>query len=154
MAAKKQWYAENDFSKSTYWNFLIFYFYLILNNENFKMEVEQRNFVTHEKINFTCQSKSFTSIFFTRYFSACELQPFFCHYLAKYIYSWSQTAKTAFSHLNYNLSSRGLEVMGSRKNRAREGNTPLPLPSSVSFARLFLSCAVTSKRLLRRLPYL
>ena len=24
-----------------------FYFYLILNNENFKMEVEQTNFVTH-----------------------------------------------------------------------------------------------------------
>ena len=24
-----------------------FYFYIILNNENFKMEVEQRNFVTH-----------------------------------------------------------------------------------------------------------
>ena len=109
---------------------------------------------TTKKSNFTCQSKSFSSIFFTRYFSACELQPFFCHYLAKYIYSWSQTAKTAFSHLNYNLSSRGLEVMGSRKNRARQGNTPLPLPSSVSFARLFLSCAVTSKRLLRRLPYL
>ena len=109
---------------------------------------------TTKKSNFTCQSKSFSSIFFTRYFSACELQPFFCHYLAKYIYSWSQTAKTAFSHLNYNLSSRGLEVMGSRKNGAREGNTPLPLPSSVSFARLFLSCDVTSKRLLRRLSYL
>ena len=109
---------------------------------------------TTKKSNFTCQSKSFSSIFFTCYVSACELQPFFCHYLAKYIYSWSQTAKTAFSHLNYNLSSRGLEVMGSRKSGAREGNTPLPLPSSVSFARLFLSCAVTSKHLLRRLPYL
>ena len=109
---------------------------------------------TTKKSNFTCQSKSFSSIFFTCYVSVCELQLFSCHYLAKYIYSWSQTAKTVFSHLNYNLSSRGLEVMGSRKNWAREGNTPLPLHSSVSFARLFLSCAVTSKHLLRRLPYL
>ena len=47
MAAKKQWYTENDFSKSTHWNFLIFYFNPTLNNENFKMEVEQTNFVTH-----------------------------------------------------------------------------------------------------------
>ena len=109
---------------------------------------------TTKKSNFTCQSKSFSSIFFTCQVSASELQPFSCHYLAKYIYSWSQTAKTVFSHLNYNVRSRRLEVMGSRKNGAREGNTPFTLPSSVSFARIFLSCAVTSKRLLRRLPYL
>ena len=32
---------------------------------------------TTKKSNFTCQSKSFSSIFFTRYFSACELQLFF-----------------------------------------------------------------------------
>ena len=30
---------------SGFWQ--IFYFYRILNNENFKMEVEQTNFVTH-----------------------------------------------------------------------------------------------------------
>ena len=107
---------------------------------------------TTKKSNFTCKSKSFSSIFFTCHVSACELQPFSCHYLAKYIYS--QIAKAVFSHLNYNLRRRRLEVMGSRKNGAREGDTPLPLPSSVSFARLFLSCDVTSKRLLRRLPYL
>ena len=46
---------------------------------------------------FTCQSKSFISIFFTCQVSACELQPFSCHYLANEIYS--QTAKTVFSHL-------------------------------------------------------
>ena len=52
--------------------------------------------------------------------------------------------------------SRRLKEMGSRKNGhgAREGNTPLPLPSCVSHARLFLSCAVTSKHLLHRLSYL
>ena len=52
--------------------------------------------------------------------------------------------------------SRRLKEMGSRKNGhgAREGNTPLPLPSCVSLARLFLSCAVTSKHLLHRLSYL
>ena len=51
MAAKKQWCTEDDFWKSTHYNFVIFsrifYFYRILNNENFKMEVEQKNFVTH-----------------------------------------------------------------------------------------------------------
>ena len=51
MAAKKQWYTEDDISKSTHQNFVIFgrifTFYRILNNENFKMEVEQTNFVTH-----------------------------------------------------------------------------------------------------------
>ena len=31
---------------------------------------------------FTCQSKSFISIFFTCQVSACELQPFSCHHLA------------------------------------------------------------------------
>ena len=40
--------------------------------------------------NFTCQSKSFISIFFTCYVSACELQPFSCNDLKNDIYS--QTA--------------------------------------------------------------
>ena len=48
---KKQWYTEDDFSKSTHLKFCDiwqhFYFYLILNNDNFKMKVEQTNFVTH-----------------------------------------------------------------------------------------------------------
>ena len=52
MAAKKQWYTEDDISIKIYsLKFCdirqIFYFYRILNNENFKMEVEQTNFVTH-----------------------------------------------------------------------------------------------------------
>ena len=54
---------------------------------------------TTKTSNFSCQSKSFISIFFTRQVSACELQPFSCHYLANNIHS--QTAKTVFSHLNY-----------------------------------------------------
>ena len=53
---------------------------------------------TTKMSNFTCQSKSFISIFFTCQVSACELQPFSCHDLANDIYS--QTAKTVFSHLN------------------------------------------------------
>ena len=45
MAAKKQWYKEDGFSKfSDIWQ--NFYFYRIL-NENFNMEVEQTNFVIH-----------------------------------------------------------------------------------------------------------
>ena len=52
MAAKKQWYMEDEFSKSALtlkfcdiWQ--NFYLYHILSNENFKMEVGQTNFVTH-----------------------------------------------------------------------------------------------------------
>ena len=42
---------------------------------------------TAKKSNFTCQSKSFISLFFTCQVSACELQPFSCHNLANDIYS-------------------------------------------------------------------
>ena len=52
---------------------------------------------TTKTSNFTCQSKSFISIFFTCQVSACELQPFSCHDLANDIYS--QTVKTVFSHI-------------------------------------------------------
>ena len=42
---------KDDFSKSTSLKFCdiwqSFYFYRILNSENFKMEIEQTNFVTH-----------------------------------------------------------------------------------------------------------
>ena len=54
---------------------------------------------TTKTSNFTCQSKSFISIFSTCQVLACELQPFSCHDLANDIYP--QTAKTVFSHLNY-----------------------------------------------------
>ena len=57
---------------------------------------------TTKTSNFTCQSKSFISIFFTLQVSAYELQPFSCHDLAYDIHL--QTAKTVFSHLNH-LSS-------------------------------------------------
>ena len=53
---------------------------------------------TSKKSNFTCQSKSFISIFFTCQVAACKLQPFSCHDLANDLYS--QTARTVFSHLN------------------------------------------------------
>ena len=53
---------------------------------------------TTKTSNFTCQSNSFISIFFTCQVSACELQPFSCHNLANDLYS--ETAKTVFSHLN------------------------------------------------------
>ena len=43
MAAKKQWCTEDDFSKSTH----RILGYLAAFSENFKMEVEQTNFVTH-----------------------------------------------------------------------------------------------------------
>ena len=52
---------------------------------------------TTKTSHFTCQSKSFISIFLTYQVSACELQPFSCRDLANDIYS--QTAKTVFSHL-------------------------------------------------------
>ena len=52
---------------------------------------------TTKTSNFTCQSKLFISVFFTCKVSACELQPFACHDLAKDTYSW--IAKTVFRHL-------------------------------------------------------
>ena len=52
---------------------------------------------TTKTSNFTCQSKSFISIFFTCQVSACELQPFSCLDFANDIFS--ETAKTVFSHL-------------------------------------------------------
>ena len=52
---------------------------------------------TTKMSNFTFQSKSFVSIFFTRLVPACELQPLSCHDLANDIYL--QTPKTVFSHL-------------------------------------------------------
>ena len=45
MAAKKQWYTEDDFS--SLWHLIEFFFYCVLNNENFKMEVEQTNISCH-----------------------------------------------------------------------------------------------------------
>ena len=47
MAAKKQWYTEDDFSLKFCGVWQNFDFYRILNNDNFKMEVGQKNFVIH-----------------------------------------------------------------------------------------------------------
>ena len=52
---------------------------------------------TTKTSNFTRQSKSFISIFFTCQVSACGLQPFSCLDLANDTYS--QTTKTVVSHL-------------------------------------------------------
>ena len=49
------------------------------------------------------------------------------------------------------LRSRRLEVMGIKKKGAREKNTRGEKESRVSLVLPVLSCAVTSKRLLRRL---
>ena len=56
---------------------------------------------TTKTSHFTCQSKSFISIFFICQVSACELQPFSCHDLANDIYS--KTDKPLFSHLVTNV---------------------------------------------------
>ena len=70
---------------------------------------------TTEKSNFTCQSKSFISIFFNCQVSACELQPFSCYDLANDIFS--QTAKTVFSHLKVlNGSLRRRRILTSVSN--------------------------------------
>ena len=63
---------------------------------------------TRKRSYFTCQSKSFNSIFFTCQVSACELQPSSCHDLANDIYS--QTAKSVFSHLNRRLSASAIRL--------------------------------------------
>ena len=45
MATKKQWYTEDDFTKFTHENFVILgrsFTFTILNNKNFKMEVDRR----------------------------------------------------------------------------------------------------------------
>ena len=52
---------------------------------------------TTKTSNFTCQSKSFISIFFTWQVSVCELQHFSCHNLANDIYS--ETAKLCLATL-------------------------------------------------------
>ena len=55
---------------------------------------------------FTCQSKSFISIFFTSQVSSCELQLFSCHDLANSIYS--QTAKLRSATLKVRKKVREL----------------------------------------------
>ena len=46
MSPKKQWYTEDDFSLKFCDIWQNFDFYRILNNENFKMDVEQTIFMT------------------------------------------------------------------------------------------------------------
>ena len=70
---------------------------------------------TTKTSHFTCQSKSFISIFFTCQVSACELQPFSCHDLANDIFSL--TVKTVFSHLKIpNGSLRRRRILTSVRN--------------------------------------
>ena len=85
MAAKKAMVHRSSFHKIHSLKFCAFW-------QNFYFY--RRSWTSH----FTCQSKSFISIFFTCQVSACELQPFSCHDLANDVSS--QTVKTVFSHLN------------------------------------------------------
>ena len=71
---------------------------------------------TTKTAHFTCQSKSYISIFFTCQVSVCEMQPFSCHNLANDIYP--QTAKTVFSRLN-SLQKVWLNLKTSSNNRQR-----------------------------------
>ena len=91
---------------------------------------------TTKTSNFTCQSKSFISIFFTCQVSASELQPswFSCHDLANDIYS--ETAKTVFSHLRHQSTTinKLLNIMAesdfkerSRSAAVTEVKKPSPL---------------------------
>ena len=79
---------------------------------------------TTKMSNFTCQWKSFISIFFTCEVSACELQPFSCHDLANDIYS--QTAKTVFSHLKrfIDINSRKNSMIYTQSAHSISSTTP------------------------------
>ena len=70
---------------------------------------------TMKTSHFTCQSKSFISIFFTCQVSACQPQPFSCHGLANDIYSI--TDKTVFSHLTLQPNSLYCPVRLQTSNR-------------------------------------
>ena len=74
---------------------------------------------TTKMSNFTCQSKSFISIFFICQISACELRPFSCYNLANDIYS--QTAKTVFSHFKFwsnIIPKTSLLLLGPKANKS------------------------------------
>ena len=62
---------------------------------------------TTKTSNFTCQSKSFISIFFTCQVSAYELQPFSCHQRSKLIFSISRLLATFIFKMVANGSSLG-----------------------------------------------
>ena len=63
---------------------------------------------TTKTSNFTCQSKSFISIFSTCQVSACELQSFSCHDLANDIHS--QTAKTVLKYYMREFVHEGIII--------------------------------------------
>ena len=63
---------------------------------------------TKKTSNFTRQPKTSISILFTCQVSACELQPFSCHDLAKRLYS--ETAKTVFSHLKKPMNTANTTI--------------------------------------------
>ena len=75
---------------------------------------------TTKTLNFTCHLKFFISIFFTCQVSSCELQLFSCHYLANDTYS--QTAKTVFSHLKPSAASTKESLKDARgKKKQKRG---------------------------------
>ena len=91
---------------------------------------------TTKTSHYTCQSKSFISIFFTCQVSASDLQPFSYHDLANGIYS--QTAKALLSHLNYRRSSvttySVIPQMGLSHKNIITGNDPnAPNTTGITF---------------------
>ena len=112
---------------------------------------------TTKMTNFTCQSKSFISIFFTCQVSACELQRFSCHNLPNDIYS--QTAKTVFSNLKISLSLQNISTQGNGQH-TMGGHCQKPCPwtpspsSSFYLAKKGLSVFQPSPNRMEGLPYL
>ena len=100
---------------------------------------------TAKTSNFTCQSKSFISIFFTFQVSACELQPFSCRDLAND--RNSQPAKTVFSHLKiscfFGSSNWTNWLLNSNGGVATLGGFCLSIPVQINL----LKCGYKSENL-------
>ena len=92
---------------------------------------------TTKTSNFTCQTKSFTKIFFTWQVSACALQPFSCHDFANDIHS--QTAKVCSATLNPDFLNH--------KGKPNDQNIMFCLTKK---ARLFIMITRKLLRIIRR----
>ena len=95
---------------------------------------------TTKTSNFTCQSKSFISTFFTCQVSACELQLFSCYDLPNDIHS--QTAKTVFSHLNIPINVTDIVPVYVKKriNRLLKHFTEVQILTSIDLTMSISEC--------------
>ena len=95
---------------------------------------------TTKTSNFTCQSKSFIGMFFTRQVSACELQLFSCYDLPNDIHS--QTAKTVFSHLNIPINVTDIVPVYVKKriNRLLKHFTEVQILTSIDLTMSISEC--------------